>query len=207
MNSEYEEWSAGHVVDFHDWAGDEGRMNASTAAARGSAVKRIFEYVYGEDWPHQSVKDIDEEDLFLRFRNKAKFDVTPKSMETYEGRFKKAIQSYVLFNEDQTAWAASLKETARAPRSGKADKKPSSNGKASKVTEQESDADEMVGATGTPPAGLTAYPFPLHGGVQAQLYLPTAGIRRSDLKRLTTLLEALVVEDQPALSAGTQQGE
>lgn len=206
MESEYEEWSAGHVVDFHDWAGGD-RMNASTASARGSAVKRVFEYVYGEDWPHQSVKDIDEDDLFLRFRNKAKFDLTPRSMETYEGRFIKAIQSYVLFNEDQTAWAASLRETARAPRSGKADKKPSSTGKVSKATEQEPEADEMVSSAGTPPAGLTAYPFPLHGGVQAQLYLPTAGIRRSDLKRLTTLLEALVVEEQPALSAGTQQSE
>lgn len=209
MDSEYEEWSAGHVVDFHDWAGNEGRMNASTAAARGSAVKRVFEYVYGEDWPHQSVKDIDEDDLFHRFRNKAKFDVTPKSMETYIGRFKKAVQSYVLFNEDQTAWAASLKETARAPRSGKADKKPSSNGNVSTVTDREPDSGERAPSTGlgTPPAGLTAYPFPLHGGVQAQLYLPTAGIRRSDLKRLTTLLEALVVEDQPALRAGEQQSE
>ncbi|GGI09777.1 hypothetical protein [Egicoccus halophilus] len=203
MNSEFEEWSAGHVVDFHEWAGKEGRMNASTAAARGSAVKRVFEYVYGEEWPSQSVKDLDEADLFLRFRNKAKFDVTPKSMETYEGRFTKAIESYTLFNKDQTAWAQSLRTNTRAPRSGKADKKKESETQAqqqSKVTEP-----EMGGRDEQVPEGLTRYPFPLQGGVQAQLYLPTKGLTGPDVKRLTAYLQSLVMEEQPALMAGSPQ--
>jgi hypothetical protein len=206
MDSEHSEWTAGHVVDFHDWAGREGRMNASTAAARGSAVKRIFEYVFGEDdWPQQSVKDLDTDELFLRFRNKAKFDVTPKSMETYEGRFTKAIESYTLFNEDQTAWAQSLRASSRAQRTGKTDRQAQEEGK--KASAKAAGEDSGDGGMAPVAPRLTAYPFPLHGDVLAQLHLPTTGLTGPDVKRLTTFLHSLVMDEQPALPAGNRSSQ
>lgn len=197
---EIQEWTFGDLVHHCEWVGSKGIWSESLANARASAVKNVARYVYEDEWHAQSIKDMDLDDLFFKFGNKAGTELTPNSKKTYESRVKSAYESYTLYKSDEQTWN-------REQRAAKSSATPTASKSKSK---RKSTATPETNGHGTPtgdiPEGLVEYPFPVRPGVFAKLWLP-ADLRSHEVRRLAGYLESIAMDPRPELGAGTPEAE
>lgn len=190
-----EEWTAKDVVAHVGWASENGYIAKATASAMATSVKKILEYTHGEEWATVDIRALDLEDLLPRFENLSKRDLSGQSMQTYEGRFLKALDSYRLHQEDPKGWSSAMQ--AKARRTAPA-KKPGGDG-------NEDGPNQTRTATGgsTKPSAqearpispdLVAYPFPIRQGVIAYMHLP-ADLRPKEATRLKSFLDSLAIDE------------
>ncbi len=159
-------------------------MNQNTAGALRAACSQVLKAMDG--WETIDVTSIDVDDLLRRFSNLRAKDFTPGSLGTYEQRFRRALESYLEYVKNPSAWkpASSPSPSAKA---GAARKKPDSHHAHDKSTATVPDA--------SPRGGLVDYPFPIRDGQTARLVLPR-DLRSSEVKRLTAFMNTLVDEPE-----------
>lgn len=196
------EWTAGAVSDHCHKAGEQGYMNASTAGAMATAVKKVVAAVHGSDWESVDLRDVDVEELFHRFRQKASFKV--ETAQAYEGRMRRAIESYRLRLDDPNAWVAEMRDRTRGTRGRSKSSGPTPGNDASQPAVPTAGAGGAVAPA--PPAlgeteGLVQYVFPVRPGVFARLHLP-ADLRKTEVRRLAAFLDTLTLEPVPELGTG-----
>lgn len=172
-------------VAFWDWAGERGQMNKSTARARRVAVTEVLDAIGAED--DDLVRDLDVEDALRRFENLRSSKFTPRSLATYQSRFRKAHEEYVAYLSDRGSWrpAASRRRASTgqsaAPRSS------------ASSTVEETARTVSAGPVGEASRSqLMDYPFPIREGVVAVLRLPI-DLTGQEAERLTKYLEALAM--------------
>jgi hypothetical protein len=194
------EWTFGDLVHHCEWVGSKGIWSESLASARASATKNMTRYVYGDAWPSQPIKDLDLDDLFLKFGNKAGTDLTPNSKKTYESRVKSAYDSYLLYKTDEQAWNREQRTTSKP--NGVSSSKSKRSAKPGGGTADSGDATPSI--SGQVPEGLVEYPFPVRPGVFAKLWLP-ADLRSHEVKRLAGYLESIAMDPLPELGPGSPE--
>src|SRR5262245_42482202 len=89
-------------VGHWSWAGEKGHMNPKTAAAFGSATRVIMSLL--DDWEEQSIQSLDVEKALRQFENLKKREYTPRSLQTYKSRFRRAVDSYLAYLKDPGNW-------------------------------------------------------------------------------------------------------
>src|SRR5437867_1085104 len=94
--------SARAFVDHWKWAADKGLMNPNTANALRAASTQVLSVL--DNWEDLDISKIDVDETFRRFENKRSKDFTPNSLQTYRSRFGKAVESFLAYINNPTAW-------------------------------------------------------------------------------------------------------
>jgi hypothetical protein len=136
-----------------------------------------------EDWESEDIKKIDVEGTLSRFQNLKKAKFKPAVLETYKRRFRQAVTSYLSYLDDPSGWKPTTIKRRVAPEKENGDKRT-----------KEPTASVMHEL---PQVNMVEYPFPVREGQIARLVLPR-DLRKTEVKRLSTFLAALAVDDDPA---------
>lgn len=94
--------TARNLVDHWSWASDKGLMIPKTANGFAAACRAVLDIQDG--WEDLDVKTIDIEDFLVRFKNLKRSKYTPRSLSTYEGRFRRAVELYLEFVSEPSKW-------------------------------------------------------------------------------------------------------
>lgn len=174
------------LVDFFSWAAKKGLLNKNTAGARRAAAQQVL--AVEDDWENVDVRTLEVEDLLRRFANLRKQDFTPKSLETYQSRFRKALQMYLDYLDNPATWRPSTRE------------RPSAGQRQRSSIDGKPTAPAGPQTQGSP--AMVEYPFPVREGVFAYLTLPM-DLRAEEARRLGSFLESLAVAgERKALQPG-----
>ena len=180
------------LIDFLSYATDKGLLNKNTAGALRAASRELLS-VENVDLASIDVRQVDVDQLARRFRNLRAHKFAPQSLETYQSRFRKAVEMYLRFLDNPAGWRPEIRSRA-TPAQDRSTARPANGG--------------TPGSTLPPPAssGMIQYPFPIRDGVIASLTLPT-NLRKTEAKRLASFLESLAVDEPRALPSGTPEGQ
>jgi len=181
-------------VDFWKYAGARGLMNPTSARQLAGTVRTIL--AIDNDWENTDVKTLDVDGLLQRFENLLSREYTPKSLQTYGSRFRKAHESYLRYLESPSTWkfetASSRKSTNRTT-----SKKPKSTESTTKA-----------GSSASPSQHIDAVPINsldnvvntimLRNGRRIQISTPV-DFSRSEIEsvsqRISHMLNAIAVDD------------
>jgi hypothetical protein len=174
------------LVEFLDYAANKSLLNKNTAGAMRAAAAQVLA-VESDDVATIDIRKLDVEDLVKRFATSRHQDFTPKSLETYQSRFRNAVSMYMAFLKNPAQWRPSLRERTSRPTP---ERGRSGDGGARQRNQTDT----------APSPGMVEYPFPVREGVLAHLTLPV-DFRKSEARRLAAFLESLAVDEQRALPA------
>jgi hypothetical protein len=164
------------LVKFYSYLSEKGLMNERTAYARSQAAQQVLSIL--DEQEKQDLAKLERDTVFRRFVNKNGQRFTPESLQTYKQRFNSALDEFLRYAKDPSAYtppASGTRERTRPATTG-AGAAPSRSG---------------MSARQAAPAGLLAYPLPLPSGAVAQLLLPPV-ITQSDADRINALVSAMV---------------
>ena len=184
------------LVGHWIWAADKGLMNASSARALATACRGVLEVQ--EDWEDLEVSAIDVDDSFSRFSTLRAKDFTPKSLRTYESRFRRAVASYRRYLDDPSSWRYELRTSAgqRSPASERPRKIPRK-----RFPEPEKSAEatspDVVSEHGGPVGGLQVYLYPIRPDVLARLVIPRDATA-AEINRLVAWARTLATDYEPS---------
>jgi hypothetical protein len=170
-------------------AASKGLMNKNTAQSWAFACDAVLSSVEGAD--SLDVRKIDVDDVVLRFTHLRHDKYSPSVLTTYAGRFRRALESYLKYLNDPGAW----RPKSRAPRAKSAEKATKTATTATSATSAHVISPASVPSASEDRALVVDYPFPLRPGVMVHLYLPR-DLKRREIKRLTTFMEAVASEDE-----------
>jgi hypothetical protein len=203
--------SARDFVDHWDWTAARGLMPKDTANSLRVATSTILETAEGQGWESLDVRQLNVDDVLDRFARLAAKRYNPRSLATYQSRFRRALQLYDSFLENPAGYRPPTRNVRRdRARGAPAPKKP-------EQTPEQPLADPVLGSTQTnatfsgptntnlPYIDVAKYPFPLRPGFFAQLHLP-ADLQKSEAQRLCAFINSLAV-DPPASTATPTTGE
>ncbi|HZM64018.1 MAG TPA: hypothetical protein VFB59_02695 [Candidatus Saccharimonadales bacterium] len=198
------------VVDFLSSLVKKGRSRPGVVAPLKIALTKILEKTEGDNWQRVDVTKLDVDDAIVRFKNLTLGTYTDASYRAYELRAKRAIDWYKHFlaNPGWVPKESHRAITTESKRQVKADEdkggQARSNDKSAPIQARElpsSDNATHSSAPYQPPkAEPISYPFPLQSGDMARIYMPKS-VTKTDIARLSTFLEALVIEE-----AGHEEG-
>ncbi|MGH8611896.1 MAG: hypothetical protein ACREYF_07585 [Gammaproteobacteria bacterium] len=173
------------LVGHWKWAAEKGLMNPNTANGFRAACSQVLSVEEG--WETLDVRGLDVGELCRRFQIKRHKEFKTGSLEAYKRRFAQAVQLFLDYAKDPSAWKAPSQE--RSSRKGKG---PSSeiNGEATASIGERPAALAVL-------SGLVEYPFPLREGRLAYLKLPI-DLKSAEVKRLTAYLNTLAVDGETA---------
>lgn len=175
------------LLSFWERAAEKGWVNKNTALGYRAACQKILDVE--KDWESLDVSSIDLEEMFQRFQNLRGAEYSPKSLETYRSRFRTAVETYLEWAEDPSAWRPpSPSRRTRAEKGSstaqtEADKS-TQNGKP-RIARHEDKWSEK---------GMIEYPFPLRDDLLARLLLPR-DLTTDEAKRLVAFVNALAIDE------------
>lgn len=187
------------MARFLDWAGERGEINRATAAAYKTAVAKVLAIEANPDVV--DLRQLDVDDVLSRFETKNRANYGTKSMDTYLGRFRRAVAMYRAWLDKQSDWKsagmASRAKSTRASRLGPVKQAPKATGKATNVVVTDSGfasdslAVERSGTTMVP------YDLPLRPGLRARLVLPE-DLTKADADRIARFVGSLAFQPEPS---------
>lgn len=189
--------SGAGLLGFLSWAADRGALNAATAGAMKAAVTAVLE-VDTDDLALVGVRGLDVEDLADRFARKKGHKYSTDSLNTYQSRFRRAVEMYVEYLANPAGWKP---PKGRAPRKAKTESH--ANGALATAGPSPVTAPSTPNL-GTPPSHdsqLITYPFPLRSGTTAYFQLPRE-LPSAEVERMFGFLQSLAIDPQPALPRG-----
>jgi len=170
------------LITFWERAAEKGWVKKNTAAGYRAACQKILEVE--KDWESVDVSTIDIQEMFHRFQNLRGADYSPKSLETYRSRFRTAVEMYLEWADNPSAW--------RPPSSSRRDRgdKPSSAPQTD--VDQSRQVERPETTEGSPVDGMIDYPFPLRDDLLVRLVLPR-DLTAAEAKRLVAFVNALAI--------------
>jgi hypothetical protein len=107
------------LIRFLDYVGDKGLMHPVTAKAYKFTSREILGTVEGETWESVDLRTLDVDDVLARFATKAGMRYTPKSLQSYKSRFRKALALYIEYLEDPGGWRPARPQARPSTTSGR----------------------------------------------------------------------------------------
>jgi hypothetical protein len=187
--------SGAGLMYFFDIMIKRNEVNKATGGALRTASRKYLEL---EDDPDSvDLRTIDRDGMSRRFVNKHRVELNEKSLETYNHRFRQAVDMYINFL-DGNEWNT-IKSRATSP-------KARSNGSAKSAAKAPTPPADIEPASGGAVAqpGMTTFPIPLRPGVVGKLILPD-NLTQKEAKKVVAIVTALATEEHLAITAGSPQ--
>ncbi|MDQ4020384.1 MAG: hypothetical protein M3257_01855 [Actinomycetota bacterium] len=184
--------TAAGLYMFLDLAAKRGDLTKATAVALRTGSRKVLD-IEGDE--QLDLRKLDQDDLLSRFHRLSKADLNDQSRATYEGRFRKALNMYLMYLDDDPSWKPAVTKRSSTT-------KPStSKTKAALHMAETPEAQTVTLPTTPPPTGMTEFPIPLRPGVQGKLILPD-DLTQKEAKKVVAIVTALAIEEQLAITAG-----
>lgn len=183
------------LVDHWTWAAKKGLMNRNSALSLRSACSKVMGVLEG--WEEMDVTSLDPDDVIHRFQNLHARDFTPSSLDAYGKRFRNALESFIDYTRDPSAWKPSSKPSTQKSPDAKHGGK--SLPKRARSMETGSTPEVPSPASGGGGHGLIEYPFPLRDGSTARLILPR-DMTVAEARRIHAFMKTLAVDYEPSES-------
>lgn len=179
--------TAKSLLEFLDRAAEKGWLNKNTAAGYRAACQRILEIE--NDWEEVDLSALDVDDILQRFVTLKGKDYSPGSLQTYKSRFRTALETFLDWAQDPSAWKPPTTARRRQtdPKPLKTDQ---SRDAPASATRRRSKAPMVED-------GMISYPFPLRKDVDVELVLPR-DLTPEEAKRLVAFVNALAIEELKA---------
>jgi hypothetical protein len=178
---------------------DKGRSRAGVVTPLKTALVKVLEKTEGDEWEKVDVTKLDVADAIARFKNLTLGVYTDASYRAYELRVMRAIKWYKKFLENPGWFPKESASRNIKPENSNGKKKETVDTKAQKAHTVPRQTPEQSGHQPSrgelPKIDAIAYPFPLSNGETARVYMPN-GVTKSDIKRLSLFLEALVIDKE-----------
>lgn len=182
--------SARALVDHWDWAAQKGLMNRSTAQGIAVACRRVLSVQ--ENWENLDVRILDVDEFLIRFKNLKARDFSPNSLRDYESRFRKAVDSFREYLDDQSGWRfPSRSSSSREPSRARRKKSQSESSPA------EARVDDASRSTGESAGSLQEYTYPFRPDILAKLSIPRDSTS-AEINRLVAWARTLAVDYEPS---------
>jgi hypothetical protein len=173
-------------VQHWDWVAEKGLMPQNTALSIRTSVSKILGI--DENWESLDVRQLDAEALIARFRNLS--HLAPKSLATYESRFRSGLASYLAYLDNPASYQPKgRKQAPRDEKPGATSRKPGTGSRL--VPQGQPSPTPHLPTTST---RLVVYPFPVRPDVFAELKLP-ADLTLDEATRLSAFLKALALAE------------
>jgi hypothetical protein len=193
------------AIEYLDSLVAKGRSRQGVVSPLKTALTMVLQKTEGTSWQKTDVTSLNISDAISRFKNLTIGHYSDGSYRTYELRILKAVEWYKTFLSNP-GW--SPQQSVRSSTIQKKRHVTSEDGASSQQNDtprmtQEKNADDVQidetpksqGNQDTTKSDMIAYPFPMSSGEIARLYIPKS-VARTDIKRLTVFLEALVIEEE-----------
>jgi len=193
--------TAAGLLEFLDWAGGRGEINAGTASARAVALRRVFDI---EGVPLESIdlRAVNPDELLDRFETLKRTEYSTDSMDAYKSRFRSSVNMYLAWLDKSPDWkrggrpgtgpgkGAASPPRRKVPKSGNSSANVSGVAQKDAVTDQPSSS----AAPGEPSPVMRMIPYevPLRPGsdMRARLVLPD-DLTKADADRLSRFIQSL----------------
>ena len=188
--SDMRDTSARALVDHWAWASGKGLLTAPTARALATACRGVLEVQ--DDWEMLDIETLDIDNAFNSFKNLRARNFKPRSLKDYESRFRRAVQSYLEYLNDQAAWKYPTRaSTSRVSRRSSQPSRPSDSDESPDVT-------QSAEVSGKPPRGdFQEYVYPFRQDVMARLTIPRDATT-AEISRLVAWARTLAVDYEPS---------
>ena len=187
------------LLAYCDWLMEKGYAPVTHVEPWKTATRKVFETVEGEGYLSFDLSGVDVAEYLARFQTLAGSQYKSESIVAYGRRLSNAIEAHEHYLS-----------TGRPPVFKRGGSSPKKDGeakpKAAKVRTAQAPA--MVGtpASSLGSAALVDYPFPLRGGLMAQLRLP-ARLDKGDVDRMSAFLRTLQSEEQAQIPRRTGEAD
>mgnify|MGYP003661686593 CR=1 FL=1 len=151
------DYSADAFFRFMDMVKDKGLLNPNTAQSRKAAGNKMLALLEPDE--KQDLREIDLDHLHERFANKSGTDYTPNSLQVYKSRFKSALDDFVSWVDNPSAFRPSTSKRESAPRQNS---KPKSRKPSSTVAE--------------PPGRSSPDDFPIYVPIREDVVVQITGV-------------------------------
>jgi hypothetical protein len=99
------------LYTFFDLAIKRGGLSSAHGVALRTGSRKVLDV---EDDDRTDLRTLDQDDLLRRFHIKSKVDLNDKSRATYESRFRKAVEMYIKYLDDDPSWKPAVPKKADA---------------------------------------------------------------------------------------------
>lgn len=212
--------TAAGLLDFLEWAGSRGEINAGTASSRAVAVRRVLD-IEGMPLEGIDIRGLDVDSVLDRFETLKRTDYSSDSMDVYKSRFRSSVNSYLAWLDKSPDW-----KRAGRPATGQGNRASATKRKINKPKNPSTGsvgADPKAGladqeGTGAPAVDpgtmprMIPYEVPLRPGtdMRVRLVLPD-DLTKADADRLSRFIQSLAFgpsDMAPRESApGSNQGQ
>jgi len=184
----------GGLFLFLTLAAQRGDMPKTQTDNLRVGTRKVFDVVQAGDDLDLRTADLD--DLVRRFHTLSKVDLRDETRQTYEKRFRDAVDRYRKFLADDPTWKQTV---LRKPKSTTSTKRTSPAPASTPIPEP-----ELATVTTLPGSHLMEFPVPLRRGVVAKLFLPI-DLTEREAKQIAEVAKALAGGEQLALPQGTSE--
>lgn len=206
------------LLEFCDRMGERGDMNASTARAFRSSLKKILA-IESDNADSIDIRAVEIDDLLDRFAKLNRADYSDGSIATYRSRFRLGVAMYLAWLDGDPNWKKagrpvgqqtgsqnSSTSSARKPTRRRPSQPPDGN-KAPPAADQAASGAATKEDDG-PPAGvrLITYDVPLRPDLIVRVTLPV-DLTVGDAERLAAFVRSLAFSGRNASEPETGRGE
>lgn len=187
MGTEITSATVGAVLDY---VGSE--LSPEQGSVMRSALRRVFHTVYGPEWRHLNIRDIDIDGTMAKFAEVSEIDYTGHSLRSYKSRITRALQMY----EESIVAAHNKKNSVHhSPEDEeKAQRAKRNHYVHGTYLHGEAPRSHVVSYRYNGMHELISYPFPLSDGQIVRLHLPMR-LGAKDAKRLISFIETITIDN------------
>lgn len=170
------------LVQHWSWAAERGLMNKNTARTFQSACSEVLGVE--ENWEEVDVRQMDVEKILLQFQNLRAERYKPRSLASYQNRFRQAVKSFLSYLENPAGWQPpGVRTGSRSSRRARIGSSP--------LQSDDEPRDESQGPT------LIDHGYPLRkGSVIARMRLP-ADLTLVEVQKLGKFMTTLAADFDP----------
>ena len=177
--------TARDFVQHWTWAGNKGLMAKRTAEAYAGACRQVLSVQ--DAWENLDFETLDAENLLLRFKNLS--ELNPSSLATYEGRFRRAVESYRSYLSDPAKWQYTPRRRSRGVQSRSSNRTPRV-----RAPQQTPSTPNITGSSSD---ALQEYSYPIRPDVMARLAIPRDATS-AEINKLVAWARTLANDFEPS---------
>jgi hypothetical protein len=130
------DYSAKAFFEFMDYLSAKGLLKPNTAASRKAAGNKMLDIL--DDSEKQDLRKVDVDALHERFSNLSGTTYSPKSLQVYKSRFKKARQDFIKFVDNPSGFKPTVTQRDSSGGGNNAGKRPKPKAKTTTAPEPQS---------------------------------------------------------------------
>jgi hypothetical protein len=182
-------YSSENLVRFLVMAADKGLMNKNTALAIRNATGKVLDVL--EDHERIDVRSIDRERVFQRFQNLNGMKYSPESLTTYRSRFTTALDEFVAYTTNPSAYKPQGRKGASSKKSQAGAQARVKKAKSKIVAHDRSESPLLPVTTSS--ADSLMIPVPIREGAMVRIFGIPTDLTVDEAKKISAVIQAYAV--------------